>query len=83
VDPHAVPTALEFEPAEDLPLREIAQRYVRIRQYGEEVERTRSRLEAFLEKQFGKKQITRLKVSDLILVKESAEGKTRWRLEYA
>jgi len=81
VNPHLVPAAEEFLPAANLPVREVARRYVNLRRQSEEIKRAMMRLESVLDRQFSKKKIDHIKLRDIKVRRITEKDHTRWELE--
>jgi|GEM_PF-689197 len=82
VNPHSVPSTTDIDQIEKLPLKEIALRYLRLRNELEELEQIRQRTEDILERHFAKKQINRLKIQEKVLSRREYEGQITWEIGF-
>lgn len=82
VNPHLVPTALEMTFPSDLPLKRVAERYICLKRHHEETGAALERLETLLDRGFGGKGLTSIKVGRVRLERVEEEGKQTWRVAH-
>jgi hypothetical protein len=81
INPHLVPAADEFSLSDDLPLREIAQRYVKVKMHQLEVTKALERLESLLDKHMSKKKVDQIKLEKIVVRKVEEQGHINWTME--
>jgi hypothetical protein len=81
VNPEFVPASSEFSLHEQMSIRDAARRYINLMAHLEEVHRAEAKLESFMDEQFLRKKVDRVKVDKMLLCRSEQNGTVNWKLE--